>query len=434
MDNEFNKISGELPDQSTQVPQSDTQGMYVKKPSINKILFGLLLAFILIGGAFRVGYISGAKGFTFSPKNFKVINKEDAPVNVDYGLLWQALKIVQDKYIDGGNIDQQKVLYGAISGAIAAAGDQYTQFFDPKTLADFKSELKGSFSGIGAEITNKDDSVVVVAPIEGSPAEKAGLRAKDFIVKINGESTDKMSADVAVGKIRGDEGTEVTLTIFREGETKTFDVKIVRAKIEIKSVKLEYKDVNGKKVAIIKIARFGDDTKALFNAAVTDVVKNQPSALIIDERNNPGGYLEASVDVASEWLETGKLVVSEAHSEKDVIKYESLGYNRLGNMKTIVLINGGSASAAEILAGALKDNGKAMLIGEKSFGKGSVQELIPLGPDSAVKVTVAKWITPGGKNLNKDGLEPDIKVEISDDDIKADRDPQLDRALQEVTK
>lgn len=404
------------------------------KKSNAKWIFGLLVGFIVIGGAFRIGYISGSKGLTFNPKNFTVINKEDAPTDVNYGLLWDALKIVQDKYIDSANIDEQKVLYGAIQGAISAAGDQYTQFFDPETLAQFRQELQGSFDGIGAEITNKDKSIIVVAPLKDSPAEKAGLLPQDYILKINDESTDNMSADVAVSKIRGAGGTQVKLTIYREGEEDSFDVTITRAKIEIKSVALEYKEANGKKVAIIKISRFGDDTKALFDKAVADIVKTNPSAVIVDERNNPGGYLESSVDVASDWLEKGKLVVTEAHSEKDIIKYDSLGYNRLGGFKTIVLINSGSASASEILAGALKDNGKAILLGEKSFGKGSVQELVPLGPDAAVKVTVAKWITPGGLNLNMNGLEPDIVVELTSEDIKAKRDPQMDRALDELTK
>ncbi len=431
MDNEFNKISGELESTSVQTPSP------VKpKPrfTFQHWLIGILLAFVLVGGAFRIGYISGSKGLTFSPKNFKVINREDAPVDVDYGLLWQALKIVQDKYIDSENIDPQKVLYGAIQGAISAAGDEYTQFFDPKTLAEFKSDLQGSFSGIGAEIVQKDDSIMVVSPLADSPAEKAGILAKDYIVKINGESTDAMGSDVAAGKIRGPEGSQVTVTIYREGKPDTFDLTITREKIEVKSVKLEYRDVGGKKVAIIKLSKFGDDTVELFNLAADDIVKNNPAAVIIDERNNPGGYLDSSVEIASQWLETGKLVVSEDHSEKDIVTYNSLGYNKLGKFKTIILINGGSASAAEILAGALKDNGKATLIGEKSFGKGSVQELVPLGKDAAVKVTIAKWITPGGKNLNKDGLTPDIEVLVSPEDIEAKRDPQLDKALEEALK
>jgi carboxyl-terminal processing protease len=426
MDNEFNKISGEL----EQTPPSTVKRRF----TFQHWFIGILLAFVVVGGAFRIGYMSGEKGLTFSPKNFKVINREDAPVDVDYNLLWQALKIVQDKYIDSENIDPQKVLYGAIQGAISAAGDEYTQFFDPKTLAEFKSDLQGSFSGIGAEIVQKDGSIMVVAPLEGSPAERAGILAKDYIVKINGESTDAMGSDVAASKIRGPEGSQVIVTIYREGKPDTFDLTITREKIEVKSVKLEYKDVNGKKVAIIKISKFGDDTVELFNLAADDIVKNNPVAVIVDQRNNPGGYLDSSVEVASQWLESGKLVVSEDHSEKDIVTYNSLGYNKLGKFKTIVLINGGSASAAEILAGALKDNGKAILLGETSFGKGSVQELVPLGKDSAVKVTIAKWITPGGKNLNKEGLEPDIKVLLTTEDAEAKRDPQMDKALEEAVK
>ncbi len=419
-------------------PEVTTQPLpSAQKTSTKKWILGMLIAFVVIGGAFRVGYISGARGYTIDGKTFSVVNKGNTPTEVDYALLWDAIKIVQSKYIDAGNIDPQKILYGAISGAVAAAGDEYTQYFDPQAYADFRTELQGSFSGIGAEITEGDKGgIVIVAPLEDSPAEKAGLRAKDYILKINGESTDKMTSEQAANKIRGEEGSQVTLNIYREGDADAFDVSITRQKIEIKSVKVEYKDVNGKKIAVIKLSRFGDDTENLFNIAVADIQKNNPAGVVLDLRNDPGGYLETSVAVASQWLEKDKLVVKEYHSEKDVIVYNSDGSNGLGKFKTVVLINGGSASAAEILAGALKDNGVAQLIGEKSFGKGSVQELVPFGPkkDMAVKVTIAKWITPGGKNLNKDGLEPDIKVELTADDAKNNRDPQLDKALQEVSK
>ena len=403
-------------------------------PKMRKWVLGALVAFVLIGGSFRLGLATGQKGYSFDPKTFKVINTEDAPADVDYNLLWQAIKIVQDKYIDKGNIDPREILYGAIRGAISASGDDYTEFFDPKTLADFRTELQGSFSGIGAEIGPRDGNIVIIAPLDDSPAQKAGLRPKDIVVQINGESTIDMPVDEAVNKIRGPEGSEVTLNIYRDGEAETFDVKIIRSKIELKSVKVEYQDVNGKRIALLTISRFGDDTNALLTSAVADIRRNNPAGIVVDVRNNPGGYLETSVDVASQWLDKGLLVVREEHSEKDVVMYNSLGTNQLGKYKTVVLINGGSASASEILAGALKDNGKATLIGEKSFGKGSVQELVPLGDDMAVKVTIARWITPSGKNLNKDGLEPDIKVEMTNEDFDAERDPQLDRALQEAAK
>ncbi|HEX3095866.1 MAG TPA: S41 family peptidase [Patescibacteria group bacterium] len=399
-----------------------------------KWVLGALVIFIVVGGSFRLGYVSGKKGYNFNTKSFEITGQEGAPQNVDYGLLWQALKIVQDKYIDSSQIDQQKVLYGAIRGAIAAAGDDYTSFFDPQTLNDFKTELQGSFSGIGAEIGKQSDNIVIIAPLDDSPAKKAGLRSKDIIVKIDGVSTSDMAVDEAVNKIRGPEGTVVTLTIFRDGATATTDIKITRQTIAVKSVKWSYKDVNGKKVAVINISRFGDDTKDLFDQAVADIQKTKPSAIVVDLRDNPGGYLDTAVDVASHWLPQGTLIVKEAHSEKDVTTYNSNGSNELGGIKTVVLINSGSASAAEILSGALKDNGKAQLIGEKSFGKGSVQELVPLGKDSAVKVTIAKWITPGGQNLNHNGLDPDIKVELSDTDLQAGKDPQLDKALDEVSK
>jgi carboxyl-terminal processing protease len=404
-----------------------------KSRSNTKWILLSLVAFLVIVGSFRLGYISGARGFTIDVKRFQVINKAEVPTIVDYNLLWQALDIVQQKYIDSEHIDPLKVLYGAISGAVTAAGDDYTEFLDPETLALFKTDLQGSFSGIGAEIGIDDNSIVVIAPLAGSPAERAGIRAGDFIVSINGETTLGMNPDQAASRIRGPEGSEVTLVLFRDGQSENFEVKIVREKIELRSVELSYKEQNGKKIAVIKISRFGDDTVDLLNEASRDIQRNNPAGVIVDVRNNPGGYLDTAVEVSSQWLEEGKLVVREERSQADAVLYNSSGDNQLGRFHTVVLMNGGSASASEILAGALKDNGRAILIGEKSFGKGSVQELVPLG-DAAVKVTVAKWITPSGHNIDKEGLQPDIIVEFTNEDFDAGRDPQLERALQELTK
>ena len=277
-------------------------------------------------------------------------------------------------------------------------------------------------------------NIVVISPLDDSPAQKAGVLAKDIIVKVDDKSVSDLNVDQVVSLIRGTAGTSVKLTLFREGRTSTFDITIVRDKIEIKSVKVSYKQQGNKQIAVLKISRFGDDTQRLFDAAVTEIKSKNVAGIIVDLRNDPGGYLDTSVSVASDWLEKGKLIVKEAHSETDVIEYKSTGVNRLGGIKTVILINGGSASAAEILTGALKDNGKATLVGEKSFGKGSVQELIPLSQNTAVKVTIAKWITPAGINLHKDGLKPDIEVKLTEDDIAKARDPQLERALQEVVK
>ncbi len=426
--NDFSNLGAQSDIEIPSQPQRNNWFNYFKPTVV------FILVLLVLFGVFRLGYNIGQSGLSFSVREFKLVNKNNPNQEVDYSLLWQALDVVGRKYIDKDQIDQKKVLYGAISGAVKAAGDEYTEFFDPETLAAFKTELKGTFSGIGAEIGKQNGNIVIIAPLDDSPAQKAGLRAKDVIVKINDQTVNDWSTDEAAHAIRGDAGTSVKLTVFREGSDAPFDLNIVRAQIEVKSVKVTYKEVNGKQIAVLSVTKFGDDTKKLFDISVADIKNKNVAGIVVDLRNNPGGYLDTAVQLASDWLTPDKLVVKEAHSEKDVISYNSDGTNRLGNIKTVVLINGGSASAAEILSGTLKDNGKAILIGEKSFGKGSVQELVSLSSDTAVKVTIAKWITPSGKNLNKDGLNPDIEVKLTDDDIKNQRDPQLDRALQEASK
>lgn len=398
------------------------------------VVFGL----IVVVCSYQFGYQMGHKGYIFVPKEFKVVNQSGQPQTVDYNLLWDAIATVNDKYIDKP-VNQQKILYGAVKGAVEAVGDPYTTFFEPKDLENFQTTLKGSFDGIGAEVGKKDSNIVIVAPLDGSPAQKAGLKAKDIIAKVDGELVNDWSVEQAVSKIRGPKGTKVILTIVREGKSQPFDVTITRDVIRVKSVKWEVKTItqnsSAKKIAVITLSQFGDDTKALFDQAINDILKQNVQGIILDERNNPGGYLQTAVDLASDWIDSGKVVVTEAHSnDSNSVKYNSEGNNRLAGIKTVVLINGGSASAAEILAGALHDYQIAELVGEKSFGKGSVQELVDLKEGGAVKVTVAKWITPGGKNLNKDGLDPDVLVKLSDSDIAAGKDPQMESALSQFSK
>jgi carboxyl-terminal processing protease len=397
---------------------------------------GLAILFIVIL-AYFFGYQTGRKGFIFVPKSFQVINQNNAPATVDYNLLWKALDTVNQNYIDKP-VDPQKALYGAVSGAVASVGDPYTTFFPPADLTNFKTSLSGSFGGIGAEVGAKDGNIVVIAPIDGTPAKTAGLLPGDIIAAVNASSTQNMSVDDVVTEIRGPQGTQVTLTLVRAGKDKPFDVKITRAIIQIKSVKLSYKQetVNGKNqnIAVVSISEFGDDTKALFDQAANDILTHNVSGIIIDLRNNPGGYLQTAVDIASYWVKAGDIVVSEAHSDGTTIKYTAEGNPRLAGIKTVILINGGSASAAEILSGALHDHGFAQLVGEKSFGKGSVQQLFDLPGGSAVKVTIAKWITPNGKNLNHNGLDPDVKATLTADNVTAGKDPQMDAALQQFAK
>ena len=397
----------------------------------------VVAAVLLIAIGFLGGFQIGKKGYTFEPKSFKIINQSEAPKVVDYQLLWDAINTVNEKYIEKKPTPLQ-FLYGAIKGAVESTGDPYTTFFEPKDLENFKADLKGSFEGIGAEIGKKGENIVIVAPLEGTPAKQAGLLPNDIIYKVNGESTVGWSTEEAVSKIRGKKGTTVVLTIVREGKLQPFDVKIVRDKIEIKSVKWEFKDIAGnsgtKKIAIITISKFGDDTQSLFDKAVNEVLNRSIDGIIVDLRNNPGGYLQTAVDLASAWVNEGEVVVTEERSQGIPNVYKASGHPRLGNIKTLVLINGGSASASEILAGALRDHQKTILIGEKSFGKGSVQELIDLRDNTAVKITVAKWITPSGKNLNKEGLNPDIEVKLTENDLNASKDPQMDKALEEIIK
>jgi carboxyl-terminal processing protease len=401
--------------------------------STKKYTSTIVLLIVFSIGTFFGGIKLGAKGYSYSGNNFKVVNQNDAPKSVNYDLLWQALDVVNTKYIDKP-VDQQKILYGAIAGAVAAVGDPYTAFFDPKQFSDFKTELGGSFEGIGAEVGLKDGVVVIVAPLDDSPAKKAGLLAGDILVKINNEDATAFTLEQAVGKIRGPKGTTVTIMVYRPAEKKQIEFKIVRQTIAVKSVKYKIQNVNGKNIEIINVQKFGDDTNELFRQAADDVIKNKADAIVLDLRDDPGGYLDSAVNLASYWVNPGDVVVTEKHSDGTQNAYKGSGNNILSKIPTIILMNGGSASASEILTGALHDHNIAKTVGVKSFGKGSVQELINLPEGTAVKVTVAKWFTPNNINITKNGLEPDTKIERTAADITANKDPQLDKALELISK
>lgn len=389
-----------------------------------------VVVLILLVAAYTFGYNMGHKGYVFQPSSFKVVNQNTLPQTVDYSLLTDAINKL-NTYSINKPLDQQKILYGAISGAVASLGDPYTTFFDPKSLNNFQTNLKGSFDGIGAEVgADTKGNVVIIAPLPDSPAAKAGLMPKDIIAAVNATSTSGMSVDQVVNLIRGPKGTQVMLSLIRGTNSKPFEVKITRDQIVVKSVTWKY--VNN--VAVVTVSEFGDDTTALFTQAVNDILTHHVNGVIIDLRNNPGGYLQSAVDVASNWLSLGTTVVTEAHSDGTNNVYKAEGNNRLKGIKTVVLMNGGTASAAEILSGALHDYNVAELVGEKSFGKGSVQELFNLNDGSAIKITIAKWITPKGVNLNHNGLDPDVAATLTQDDVNAGKDPQMDKAMQEVTK
>ncbi len=385
----------------------------------------LLLVIVVVFGA---GWVSA--GGKLGTRNGKLeINRAYDSQTADYSLFWDAYNLLNSKFVDQP-IDQQKLLHGAIAGMVSAAGDPYTVFFDPEQAKEFADELQGAFSGIGAEIGIKDDQMVIISPLDDSPAMKAGLLPGDLILAIEGESTAGLTVDGAVSKIRGEAGTKVKLTILHDGSKSTSEIEITRARIEIKSVKYSTKEVDGKKIAVIKISRFGEDTKGLLDHSVDVLLQSGVKGIILDLRSNPGGYLETAVTTAANWVDTGKAVVRERPYEGDPKEYKSESWPRLKGIKTIVLVNGGSASASEIVAGALQDYELATLVGEKTFGKGSVQELSDMKDGSTIKVTIAKWFTPNDRSINKNGLEPDVKVELTPEDAKADKDPQMDKALE----
>jgi carboxyl-terminal processing protease len=371
---------------------------------------------IVATGAF---YIGNAQAGNFPNPLAKNSN------NLDWNSLNSVYGLLQRNF--DGKVSDQKALDGARGGLVQSAGDPYTVYLTAQQAKDLNNDLTGQLSGIGAEIGMKNNVITVISPIAGAPAEKAGLRAGDMVAQINGTDTSNMTVDEAVTKIRGKAGTKVTLKLVRQGEQEPITLNITRADITVPSVNWSMKDSD---VADIVVSRFGPDTAGLVQKAATQLKAQGAKKVVLDLRNDPGGYLDAGVDVASQFLSEGKVVVSERTGGKTTQTLKAKGGGLLIGMPAIVLINGGSASASEIVAGALHDNGVAKLEGEKSFGKGSVQEIKNLPGGAQLKVTVAHWYTPNGVNINKEGIKPDTEVKLSPDDFNAGKDPQLDQALQ----
>ena len=346
--------------------------------------------------------------------------------NVDFNLYWKVWDTVKTAYVDNEEISEEEMFYGSLEGMVKAINDPYTSFLDPELSKRFNDDLSGSFEGIGAEIGIRDDTLTIIAPIDGMPAQEAGLKSGDKVLSIDGKSTAGISIDKAVDTIRGEKGTDVTLTIYREGLDETKDITITRGVITIESVKTEILEDN---IMLISISNFSEDTEAMFSQAIEEANSNEVNGIILDLRNNPGGFLDSAIEISSEWVETGPVVL-EKFDENDITKYQARGIARLKDYKTVVLLNQGSASASEIVAGALQDYDIATIVGEQSYGKGSVQTLKPFTDGSSLKVTVAKWLTPQGQSISEKGITPDVEVEYTIEDFENDRDPQLDKAIE----
>lgn len=350
------------------------------------------------------------------------------PTDINFSLFWTAYNSLKEKFVDPLKITEENVLYGAISGMAQSLGDPYTVFFDPIDAKKFEQELSGYFEGIGIEIGMKKEQLTIVAPLEGTPGQKAGLRAGDKIVKINDLDAVGMTTDEAATLIRGQKGTKVTLTIYRSGWAETKDFTITRNTIKIPSLKW---DLINDDIAHLRLYQFSQSLSFDFNAVAFEILNSSAKKIILDLRNNPGGYLEVSQDIAGWFLEKDKVVVTEDFGNgKEPQVYKASGNGRFTQYPIVILINQGSASASEILAGALKDNRGIQLVGEKSFGKGSVQEGVTLKDGSFLKITIAKWLTPSGLSISDKGLEPDVKIELTDEDYEQDKDPQLEKAVE----
>jgi carboxyl-terminal processing protease len=410
----------------------------------------LLIAALLIIMGGVVGYklrgnenIPGVSALLSAGKQVKVQNVRQPTEyeNIDFGQFWEVWKILEESYIEPEKIMPDEMVYGAIQGMTASLEDPYTMFLPPEEQQRSQEDLSGSFYGVGIQLGYIDNTLAVTAPLAGSPAEAAGVKAKDLIIRVKDEKIDKetqgWTLSEAVNNIRGERGTKVTLTLLRRSENlseaaKPFEVTLTRDEIVVPSAELKYIDLpNGKKAAHIILSRFGDRTDAELDEAIKSInaQSDQIQGILLDMRNNPGGYLDGAVTVASEFIEDGVIVTQQGRTSSKA--YDAQGEARLAKYPVEVIVNGGSASAAEIVAGALRDRKNAKLIGEKTFGKGTVQDAVRLSSGAGLHVTVAKWILPNGDWIQETGIPVNVEVQ---DDSNTEVDEVIEKAKEELVK
>jgi len=401
-----------------------------------KVLLTVIILSLVIGfsGGFWFSRYQTAKSL---PVVKKLINQDRQGnlKDIDFALFWEVWNALQNKYVDPTKLDIEDMLYGAIEGMVNSVGDPYTVFLEPVVSTKFQEEISGAFGGVGIELGKRNDLITVIAPLKDTPADRAGIKAGDRIFGVDSKPTSDLSIEEVVGLIRGKKGTKVILTVSKDGEGKTRDIELVRETIRIPSIKWQLLDNN---VAYLQLYTFNQNIDADFEKAAKEILKSSATKLIVDLRNNPGGLLDSAINLAGWFLDGNQVVTIEEFKDGTRKEFRSRGNGALKIYPTAILINGGSASASEILAGALHDNRDIQLIGDKSFGKGSVQELQNFKNGSSLKVTIAKWLTPKGRSITDLGIEPNHKVEVSDKDREEGKieigvmgkDPQLDRALE----
>ena len=367
-----------------------------------------------------VSFVAGARSDALFANVASVFGVRTSNKTIDLSSVQKTYQELVANY--DGKLDTQKLIYGANRGLVEAAGDPHTAYMDPDETKEFDKSLSGQIGGgIGAEIGLRNNKPTIIKPLENSPAQKAGIKAGEAIVKVNDEASSDWSVEKVVSKIRGEVGTSVKLTLLSGGQTR--EVSVVRQNIVSPAVESE---IDGE-IGILKVNRFGDDTVSLSRKYTSEFVEKGVKKVILDLRNNPGGTVGAAQGLLGIWLDN-QIAMTERRGSEIVKTLRTTGTPILGNMKTVVLINGNSASASEITAGALREYGKATLVGQKSYGKGSVQIVLGLPGGSQMKVTEARWYTPKGKNIDKTGIEPDVKVDLSSDDVNNNVDPQMDKA------
>ncbi len=417
----------------------------------------IALIVLLLAGVFFTGVSFGESRISSATTLNELAGKEvpaELAGKTDFAPFWQVWKTLNEKYVAATSTavanDEQKV-WGAIIGLTSSLKDPYTVFFTPEESKLFENEINGNFEGVGMEVGIKDEVLTVIAPLKGTPAERAGVRPGDKVLKIDDTVSNSLRVDQAVRLIRGKKGTEVRLTILREGKSDPFEIKVTRDVIDIPTLDFELKpgkaSVSGGDteagsglrsdgVFVLRLYNFSASSPRLFRDALRKFVESGSTKLLLDLRGNPGGFLDAAVDMASWFLPAGKIIVTEdAGGRSDTKIHRSRGYDVFNkNLKMVILVNSGSASASEILAGALQEHKIAKLVGTRTFGKGSVQELVKITPETSLKVTVARWFTPNGLSISAGGLTPDVEVKLSPEDLEKKKDPQMAKALQLLTE